>query len=140
MGRHRMFRTAYERARIFDRRVRRFARCVDCGQRPIEFHHEEHPQRPRERVSVLVHAGASIARVKQEMRASDRLCRRCHMTRDGRRQALPSYCPNTGKRFCKRGHEFTAANTGTTKAGRYCRECYRQQHRAWLATRKAGAA
>ncbi len=34
-----------------------------------------------------------------------------------------------GKTHCKRGHEFTEANTGYHASGRYCRTCVNEQHR-----------
>jgi hypothetical protein len=42
---------------------------------------------------------------------------------------------NSEKTVCKRGHAFTKENTGFTKAGRYCRACYREAHRIWLENR-----
>jgi len=39
--------------------------------------------------------------------------------------------PHAGKTHCKRGHEFTPANTRLRPKGRECRECIRLRKRAY---------
>ena len=67
--------------------------CSSCGAQPIEWHREEHEQKPNSRVSSLRTQGGSIARIQQEMDLCVPLCRSCHMKVDGRlnrlRQASP---------------------------------------------------
>jgi hypothetical protein len=38
--------------------------------------------------------------------------------------------PNAGKTHCKRGHEFTDANTYRAQGQRFCRACQRERQRA----------
>lgn len=62
--------------------------CARCGARPVEWHHEDHPNRPNHRVSSLRTQGASVERIEQEMKRCAPLCRSCHMQVDGRIEAL----------------------------------------------------
>lgn len=45
---------------------------------------------------------------------------------------------SVGKTHCKHGHEYTRANVYMHRGARYCVECHRIRHRAWL-SRKAEA-
>lgn len=60
-----------------------------------------------------------------------RLRERGYEQRDrGKRKAMPPRPPVT---HCKRGHEFTDANTSVTPDGRrQCRECHRTRNREWM--------
>lgn len=84
--------------------------CTVCGGQPVEWHHEDHPDKPNDRVSSLRTQGASVERIRQEMDRCEPLCRRHHMIADGRMKNLignydtplpESYfrarkCPNCG--------------------------------------------
>ena len=62
--------------------------CRVCQAQPIEWHHDEHPDRPNDRVSSLRTQGASIERIQREMDRCVPLCRKHHMEVDGRIEAL----------------------------------------------------
>lgn len=62
--------------------------CVRCGAQPIDFHREEHVAHPTWRVPILVTGGVSPARIQREIDLCTPLCRRCHMTVDGRLERL----------------------------------------------------
>src|SRR5665647_1355588 len=64
--------------------VRAVTFCDICGAQPIEWHNEDHPDCPHERVSSLVAQGKSRARVDAEIAKCVPLCKKCHMTIDGR--------------------------------------------------------
>ena len=67
--------------------------CEVCGAQPIEWHHDDHPNKPNSRVSSLRTQGISIARIKEEMDKCTPLCRLHHMALDGRLQALLEAAP-----------------------------------------------
>lgn len=67
--------------------------CVHCGAQPVEWHREEHVDRPNARVSSLRTQGASVDRIQAEMDLCVPLCRSCHMIEDGRLVALRSAAP-----------------------------------------------
>lgn len=74
--------------------------CSNCGGQPIEWHHDDHPNRPNARVSSLRAQGASITRIQQEMDRCTPLCRKCHMQGDGRMKALKDLQPyQKGKEY-----------------------------------------
>lgn len=99
--------------------------CERCGAPGIEWHREEHEQRPNARVSSLRTQGAPITRIQAEMDLCTPLCRSCHMAVDGRGERLhqaapyrkgqsyvdPKPCVNCGKL------------TKPTRRGR-CNHCY----------------
>lgn len=82
-------------------------KCVKCGDQPIEWHREEHEKYPNSRVSSLRTQGASIDRIKKEIKLCTPLCRRCHMKEDGRLVRLKANQPYqkgkvyVGKQKCK---------------------------------------
>ena len=67
--------------------------CARCGKQPIEWHHDDHPGKPNDRVSSLRTQGASLARIKAEMDKCEPVCRSCHMRLDGRAKALQESSP-----------------------------------------------
>lgn len=71
-------------ARAFMKQVRATTTCRRCGGSPVEFHRDEHVARPLWRVHSLTGSGATIHRLRRELAACEPLCRRCHMTVDGR--------------------------------------------------------
>lgn len=58
--------------------------CAKCGAQPVDFHREEHVAHPENRVGQLLISAASLQRIIQEIALCEPLCRRCHMTEDGR--------------------------------------------------------
>ena len=58
--------------------------CARCGAQPVDFHRDEHTRHPLWRLNVLTGIGATIPRLKREIELCEPLCRRCHMTVDGR--------------------------------------------------------
>lgn len=78
----------------FVKQVNRSTVCVNCGAQPVDWHHDDHPQRPNSRVSSLRAQGASIPRIQREMDRCTPLCRKCHMQADGRAAALFAAQPN----------------------------------------------
>ena len=106
-------------------RVNRNTSCARCGGGPIEWHHEDHPEFPNRRVSSLRAQGASLRRIVREMRVCTPLCRTCHMTVDGRLDALRLSGPYTkGQTYvgllpCKCcGREYKPLRRGL------CSSCY----------------
>jgi hypothetical protein len=70
-------------------------RCTRCGSSgPIDWHHEEHPQKPWTRVTFFITQGRyTLDRLKQEIERCEPLCRSCHMQVDGRLEALHANKP-----------------------------------------------
>ena len=68
--------------------------CAECGDQPVEWHNDDHPEYPNKRVSSLRTQGASIQRIQAEMDRCTPLCRLCHMKADGRLDALRSSQPH----------------------------------------------
>lgn len=60
--------------------------CAHCSAQPIEWHNPEHvrPGRERYRISDLVNQPRSLQTIQAEIARCTPLCRRCHMTEDGR--------------------------------------------------------
>lgn len=75
-------------AREYIAAVRAKTYCLQCGAQPVDFHREEHEQRPHWRVAKRVAAGHSPETIAREISMCVPLCRRCHMTHDGR---LPKF-------------------------------------------------
>lgn len=78
----------FARAKAFSATIREKARCLHCGAQPVDFHHDDHAQNKGSRVSALVNRGYPIERIQAEIDRCEALCRRCHMTLDGRLAAL----------------------------------------------------
>lgn len=82
-------RTRYQRRnRAFVAVVRARTVCERCGDAPIEWHNPEHEQSPERRLSRMVSQTVSLDRIAAEIAECQALCRMCHMTIDGRLQAL----------------------------------------------------
>jgi hypothetical protein len=60
--------------------------CERCGAQPIEWHNPEHVELNREhfRIGKMAFRGEGIPLIKSEIQRCTPLCRRCHMTEDGR--------------------------------------------------------
>ena len=71
--------------------IRHKMRCEKCGASPIEWHHDDHPEKPWLRVSSLINRG-SVSAVLKELNRCQRLCRKCHMEIDGRAEVLRERC------------------------------------------------
>jgi hypothetical protein len=100
--------------------------CEQCGQPATERHHRDE--------NTLNNAPENIAI----------LCRRCHMTLDGRLAALVAsqvrFGPGPQKTHCVQGHELTPTNTVPVKGGgRRCRTCVQGYQQRRTARRAAGA-
>lgn len=67
--------------------------CANCGAEKIEWHNEDHPKHPNNRVSSLRAQGVSIDRIKREIDICTPLCRLCHMKEDGRLKELHRNAP-----------------------------------------------
>lgn len=100
--------------------------CAECGAQPVEWHNEEHPDRPNDRVSSLRTQGASIERIKVEIDRCVPLCRSCHMRIDGRTAALHEAKPQQpGSRFVPDTRPCSCCNrpTKVVRNG-MCSTCY----------------
>lgn len=82
--------------------------CVLCGAQPIDWHRPEHDEHPDWRVPYLVSHPNSVERILAEIEACTPLCRRCHMTEDGRME---------------RWQERNRSRKGSRKAPKPCAKC-----------------
>lgn len=78
------------RAREYVRPIREATVCVRCGAQPIDWHRKEHEDHPGRRVSALVNNGHPPKTIAAEIALCTALCRRCHMSEDGRLESLIS--------------------------------------------------
>lgn len=59
--------------------------CANCGAvGSVDYHSEDHHERPHRRIGDMVSGGYTLASIKAEIARCTPLCRRCHMLRDGR--------------------------------------------------------
>ncbi len=86
--------------------------CADCGNPGYDLHHKD---------------GNPSNNVLENI---ELLCRRCHMTRDGRLSALRRQAkaaslanPHTPIEVCKRGHPLSGDNVRVTQRQRSCKTC-----------------
>lgn len=77
---------ARERNRAFVTELNARTFCAHCGAQPIEWHNPEHVELNRRhfQIGALVRSTRSIAAIEAEISRCTPLCRRCHMTEDGR--------------------------------------------------------
>jgi len=93
-------------AREFINRVNAATFCATCGAQPVEWHNPEHVEMNLggRRISNMVGAGRAIATIREELARCTPLCRRCHMTADGRMDRLVERAkaprPSTPTRPC----------------------------------------
>lgn len=92
-------------ARAFVAELRAKTRCVQCGNKPIEWHSDEHIAKPSRRVSTMAGKGYSPAKIFNEISRCEALCRRCHVHGDGRLRHLalgPTHPNNRANRWPER--------------------------------------
>jgi len=72
------------------RTIRARTICEQCGDptKRIEWHHDDHPQHPERRIANLVDDGKPLEVVLAEIAICEALCRKCHMSIDGRSDGL----------------------------------------------------
>lgn len=75
-------------AKRYVKEIRSRTVCERCGEQPIEWHHDDHPNKPHDRVSSLAAQGKPISRIDAEIARCTPLCRRCHQELDGRLENL----------------------------------------------------
>lgn len=77
-------------ARAYVDAVNEATYCAECGAQPVEWHNPEHVEMNRQgyRISSMVARGRTVDAIRAEMARCTPLCRRCHMTVDGRMRAL----------------------------------------------------
>ena len=75
---------AKERAKQHVQQIRAQTICITCGRQPIDWHRVEHEQHPTWRIGHMTARGETIKRIDAEIARCTPLCRRCHMTLDGR--------------------------------------------------------
>lgn len=81
------------RARAFYASVIAETPCRRCGGKPVDFHNEDHRAIPRRRVGFMVASGRTPTAIADEIASCAALCRRCHMTEDGRLARLKAAQP-----------------------------------------------
>lgn len=81
------------RAKVFLNHIRDITKCIRCGNKPVDFHREEHEIDGNKRVAHLAALGFPISRIMQEISMCEALCRSCHMSTDGRTQGLANNHP-----------------------------------------------
>ena len=102
--------------------------CRQCGKSPIEWHHEDHVDRPNDRVSSLVAQNRIWTRIEQEIKRCEPLCRSCHMKVDGRLLSLHINKPNQpGKSFPSSPCKVCRRLSKPLRRG-MCYSCY-ERHR-----------
>lgn len=65
-------------ARAYVDKIRAETICDRCGAQPIEWHREEHVQKPHNQISKLVGHGYSVKRIAEEIALCRPLCHSCH--------------------------------------------------------------
>jgi hypothetical protein len=75
---------AIQTARAFVAQMRAATVCSRCGLQPIEWHSDRHLEHPTFRISTMAGKGYSPAKIAAEMARCEALCRKCHVTADGR--------------------------------------------------------
>jgi hypothetical protein len=80
------------RNRAFVAAIRSRTVCANCGGQPVEWHNPDHVLLNRQafRISRMVNDARPLAAIEQEIACCTPLCRRCHLTEDGRLAALQS--------------------------------------------------
>lgn len=84
----RKFAASVERARAHVARVRASTVCEICGKQPIEWHHDDHVEKPSRRVSTMAENGRPIEEIQAEIDRCTPVCRGCHQAIDGRDQLI----------------------------------------------------
>lgn len=84
---------AIARNRVYMAELKSKMVCAHCGGQPVEWHNPEHVQagRQRFRIGNMVGRGQAIETIEAEIARCIPLCRRCHMTEDGRLKVLVSH-------------------------------------------------
>jgi hypothetical protein len=75
-------------ARDFVNALKKVTPCAGCGGPMLDWHNPEHIDRPVRRISRMVGIGSTLRNIKLEIARCTPLCRRCHMTEDGRIKGL----------------------------------------------------
>lgn len=102
--------------------------CARCGGQPIDWHNPEHVEDPRRRIANLAH-NTGIAAVAAEIARCEPLCRRCHMSLDGRLDRFAQAwearrtAPLAPGRCDGCGREYAPLRRGL------CSRCYDRQRR-----------
>jgi hypothetical protein len=73
-----------EKLRLAIDAIREKTVCEICGNQPIDFHRKEHEAHPAWRICNLLRRAAPFLTILEEIARCQPLCRRCHLTVDGR--------------------------------------------------------
>jgi hypothetical protein len=94
--------TLRARNRAFIDEVNARTMCAHCGAQPVEWHNPEHVELNRRiyRIGDMACRTFSLEAIKAEIGRCTPLCRRCHMTEDGRMGNLPKGRPLVPPRPC----------------------------------------
>lgn len=115
------------RAKAYVAEARATTTCERCGAQPVEYHHVDHERHGNQRVARLAARGVSVERIRREIDRCEALCRRCHMTVDGRLEALAEVVrsrPVQDPQPC----EACGVKAKPRRRG-MCRRCYDQERR-----------
>ena len=115
-------------AKAYVAQVRATTVCSRCGAQPVDFHSAAHETNPSRRIGNMANT-RTVAAIAAEIARCEALCRKCHMTVDGRME-----------RFVAAGRpsrQTTQPPKPCTACGRLakplrrglCGACYARRHR-----------
>ena len=104
--------------------------CAECGAQPVEWHNPEHVEMNRQgyRISSMVARGRTVRAIRAEMARCTPLCRRCHMTVDGRMRALVARMSQPREQLPPKPCSDCARPYKPLRNGR-CNPCYKRGRR-----------